>query len=466
MKLSFHGAARTVTGSKHLIQLDNGTNILLDCGMFQGLGKDTQQLNAHWGFEPASIHVVVLSHAHIDHVGLMPKLVKDGFKGKIWCTSATADLANILMRDSARIQESDIHHVNKQRAKQERVLLEPLYTEDDAANVAEHFSLLEYDDTQEIVKDVRLSFTDAGHLLGSACVNLIITENGKQKRLCFSGDIGRYHDAILRSPSPFLQSDIVIMESTYGDRLHELAMPAANELLKWIKHTCLEKGGKLVIPSFSVGRTQEILYQLNRLELENSLPALPYYLDSPLSIEATEIIKHHPECFNEQVSKVLQMDPDVFQFHGLEYLKTSEESIALNDNHEPCVIISSSGMAEAGRVKHHIAHNIGDHRNTILMVGYCEPRSLGGQLKSGAREVRIFGTEYEVFAEVGQINSMSAHGDYDDLIKWLSCQEPDQLQKIFLVHGEYEVQQAFAKRLEQKGYTHIEIPEQHSVWSL
>ncbi len=466
MKLSFHGAARTVTGSKHLLQLDNGTKILLDCGMFQGLGKDTMPLNQHWGFEPREIDVVVLSHAHIDHVGLMPKLVKDGFKGRIWCTHATADLANILMRDSARIQEGDIRFINRKRERDDRPLLEALYTEEDAQEAGEMFSYLEYETPAEIAEGVTLTFTDAGHLLGSACVYLSINEGGKETRISFSGDIGRYHDAILRPPHPFPQADYVVMESTYGDSLHGLAIPAANELLKWITHTCIDKGGKLVIPAFSVGRTQEILYQLNRLEEENRLPPLPYYVDSPLSISATEVIKNHPECYNDQVEQVMRQDDDVFGFEGLKYIKTSEESIALNEDQEPCVIISSSGMAEAGRVKHHIAHTIGAVKNTILLAGYCEPRSLGGRLKAGDKEVSIFGKEFDVVAQVGAIDSLSAHGDYDDLLKWLSCQDATQLKKVFLVHGEYDVQQSFARRLNQKGYDRVEIPEQHSVYQL
>ncbi len=466
MQISFHGAARTVTGSKHLLHLDNGTKILLDCGMFQGLGKDTLGLNQDWGFEPSEVDVVVLSHAHIDHVGLMPKLVKDGYRGKIWCTHATADLARMLMRDSARIQEGDIRYINKKRALEGRPLIEALYSEEDAQTAAKQFTFLEYEEHAEIAPGVTLTLTDAGHLLGSAAVNFTINGSGKETRITFSGDIGRYHDAILRAPQSFPQADYVIMESTYGDTLHELAMPAANELLRWIKHTCMEKGGKLVIPAFSVGRTQELLYQLNRLELERRLPDLKYYVDSPLSIDATEIIKQHPECYNEQVERVMRSDDDVFLFNGLEYIRTQEESIALNDLQEPCVIISSSGMAEAGRVKHHIAHNVGAAKNTILLVGYCEPRSLGGQLKAGAREVKIFGKEFNVNAEVGAINSMSAHGDYDDLCQWLSCQDTAVLKTVFLVHGEYDVQQAFAKRLQTKGYNQIEIPAQHSAFEI
>jgi metallo-beta-lactamase family protein len=462
MKISFHVAARTVTGSKHLLTLDNGTKVLLDCGMFQGLGKETMILNKDWGFVPAEVDHVILSHAHIDHVGLMPKLVKEGFKGKIFCTSATADLARILMQDSARIQEGDIRYINKVRASEGRELVEALYTVEDASAAADLFVFTEYGDTISVTDDIQLTFTDAGHLLGSCVVNLKVQEHGNETRITFSGDIGRYNDVILRSPATFPQADYVIMESTYGDTLHGLPKPAALDLLEWIQRTCIEKGGKLVIPAFSVGRTQEILYQLNRLELEHRLPDLKYYVDSPLSIDATEVIKKHPECYNESVEQVMRSDDDVFQFKGLHYIRSSEESISLNDMKEPCVIISASGMAEAGRVKHHIAHNIGDRRNTILLVGYCEPNSLGGKLKAGAPEVSIFGKVFSVTAEVGSISSMSAHGDYDDLCQWLSCQDADVLRKVFLVHGEYDVQVSFRERLIRKNYRHVEIPAQHT----
>lgn len=464
MKLSFHGAARTVTGSKHLITLDNGTRMLLDCGLFQGLGKDTIRLNSEWGFDPREVDLVVLSHAHIDHVGLLPRLFRDGFRGRVWCTPATADLALLLMRDAARIQEADVAYINKKRRKSDRPTIEPLYTENDAIEAAKHFTLLPYGEEAVIIQGVTLRFTDAGHLLGSASVHLSIAEGGAEKRITFSGDIGRYRDAILCPPEAFPQADVVIMESTYGNTLHDFSIASADELLRWIKHTCLEKGGKLIIPAFSVGRTQEILYQLNRLDLERRLPAVRYFVDSPLSIEATEVIKAHPECYNESVAQMMRTDDDVFWFDGLQYIQSAEESQALNALEEPCVIISSSGMAEAGRVKHHILHGIGSEKNTILLVGYCETRSLGGRLKAGAHEVSIFGQEHEVIAEVGSISSMSAHGDFDDLQHWLSCQNAEQLQQIFLVHGEYEIQQTFRDRLLSKGYKYVEIPEQHATF--
>lgn len=466
MKISFHGAARTVTGSKHIIHLNNGKKILLDCGMFQGMGKDTLGLNKDFGFEPAEISYVIVSHAHIDHIGLLPRLVGLGYNGPIYCTDATEDLAKIMLVDSAKIQESDVAHINKQRAREGRELIEPLYTIEDAQNVFPLIKIVPYNKAWQIDDEIELTYSDTGHILGSAAINLKIKEEGRIKRITFSGDIGRYRDVILRSPDNFPQADVIIMESTYGDKLHEDAKPIIEELLKYIEHTCLNKKGKLIIPAFSVGRTQELLYALNRLELENRLPAVKYYVDSPLSIKATAVIKDHPECFNAAVQKLLKRDDDVFDFKGLHLIETAEESMALNASNEPCVIISASGMAEAGRVKHHIAHGVEHGKNTILIVGYCEPQSLGGRLSAGAPEVSIFGKKYVVKAQVGVIKSMSAHGDYADMSQWLSCQDPKEVQKLFLVHGEYDVQQHFKTRLINKGFRDVEIPEQHQVIGL
>jgi metallo-beta-lactamase family protein len=466
MNITFHGAARTVTGSKHLLHINPDKNILLDCGMFQGLGKETLELNSQFGFDPKELTYVIISHAHIDHVGLLPRLVKLGYKGKIFCTPQTADLAKIMLADSAHIQESDAEHVNRIREKQNREPVEPLYTVEDAKNVFPLFVTVPYDTPYKIDDDVELRYTDCGHILGSAAINLKVKENGKVSRITFSGDVGRYNDMILHQPAPFPQADYILLESTYGDRLHELVAPAPDKFLKYITDTCIKKKGKLIIPAFSVGRTQEILYLLNHLEVEGRLPALNYYVDSPLSILATDIIKHHPECFNKEVQALLKTDHDVFSFQGLKYTKTSQESIALSATKEPCVIISASGMAEAGRVKHHIERNIDDAKNTILIVGYCEPHSLGGRLKSGAKEVSIYGDVHEVKAEIGVIESMSAHGDYKDLMQWLACQDAKDVGKLFLVHGEYEVQQSFRERLLKIGFRDIEIPALHQTIGL
>ena len=461
MKISFHGAARTVTGSKHVITLKNGKKILLDCGMFQGLGKDTDMLNRNFGFEPEEIDVMILSHAHIDHSGLIPKLIKDGFRGKIFCTHGTSELAGVLLEDSAEIQEDDVKYTNKRRAANGLPYLKPLYTVDDAKKAVDRLAEADYGKWFDVTDGVQAMFTDAGHIIGSACVHLKINESGKETRITFSGDIGRYRDAILKSPEDFPQADYIIMESTYGNSLHDTHVTTPDNLLEWIDKACVQKKGKLILAAFSVGRTQEILFSLNQLELENRLPDVPYFVDSPLSIEATEIMKKYPEYFNKTIQKIMKTDKDPFSFEGLKYIKSVEQSKLLNFQDGPMVIISASGMADAGRVKHHISNNIENSHNTILMTGYCEPRSLGGRLLRGDKEVNIYGVLHEVHAEIGAVRSMSAHGDYEDMSQWLACQDPQQVAKLFLVHGEYEVQQDFKQRLIRKGFLDVEIPEQH-----
>jgi len=465
MKIAFHGAARAVTGSKHLITLNNNIQILLDCGMFQGMGPVTDKLNGYFGFEPSNITYLILSHAHIDHCGLLPKLVADGFKGNIYATPATMDLTRILLMDSAKIQEQDAEFMNRKRKEHEEVE-EPLYTEEDVIKTLSQFKVVNYNEAFRIDDQISLNLTDAGHILGSAAVHLTINEDGKETRITFSGDVGRYGDLLLKSPQRFEQSDYVIMESTYGDSLHKDLDPIEDMLLEIIKNTCLVKKGKVIIPAFSVGRTQELLYALNGLELKHKLPDVAYYVDSPLSIQATEVLKKHPEVYNSGVKQVLKVDDDIFNFKGLQFIESVEESKALNSDPRPCVIISASGMAEGGRVRHHIRNNIGNKKNTILMVGYAEPNSLGGKLAAGNKSVNIFREDYDVLAEVASIKSMSAHGDYEDLLHFLACQDPSKVKQLFLVHGEYEVQQNFAVKLKEKGFKHVSIPEYHQEYEI
>jgi metallo-beta-lactamase family protein len=461
MKIAFHGAARTVTGSKHLLTLKNGTKILLDCGMFQGMGRETNVLNREFGFNPEEVDYLLLSHAHIDHSGLIPKLVKDGFRGKIFSTPATRDLCGILLEDSAQIQHDDVSYVNKRRRSEGLPSLQPLYDIEDATKAMGLFESREYGEWFTVTEGVDVMFTDAGHIVGSAVVNIRIREGGKQTAICFSGDLGRYRDVILRSPQQFPQADYIILESTYGNSLHELHVSTPDLLLEWIEKVCIGRKGKLIIPAFSVGRTQELLFALNQLELERRLPDIDYFVDSPLSIKATELVKRYPAYFNNSIQKILKSDSDPFKFKGLKYIRSVEESKMLNFRNGPCVIISASGMAEAGRVKHHISNNVENSRNAVLMVGYCEPNSLGARLLSGPKEVGIFGIQHEVHAEIGSIRSLSAHGDYEDLSQWLSSQDPRQVKKVFLVHGEYKVQMEFRQRLIQKGFWDVQIPEQH-----
>ncbi|WP_158796491.1 MBL fold metallo-hydrolase RNA specificity domain-containing protein [Pedobacter sp. L105] len=460
MKITFHGAARAVTGSKHLVTLKNNTQILLDCGLFQGMGDSTEKLNSYFGFNPKAVTYVILSHAHIDHCGLLPRLVAEGFKGTIYCTPATMDLTRILLMDSAKIQTQDTEYANRHLAHGEEIE-DPLYTEEDVVKTLSQFKIVDYNQDYKISPEVTVRFTDAGHIVGSAAVHLVLKEGKEISRLTFSGDVGRYGDLLLKSPQTFPQADYIIMESTYGDSLHKDLEPIENMLLEIIRETCLTKKGKVVIPAFSVGRTQELLYALNGLELKNKLPDIPFYVDSPLSIQATQVLKNHPEVYNNGVKEVLKVDEDVFSFKGLKFIESVEESKALNNDPRPCVIISASGMAEGGRIRHHIRNTVGNAKNTILMVGYASPDSLAGKLMAGDKNIYLFREHLQVKAEIRSIKSMSAHGDYEDLLHFLSCQDPALVQQLFLVHGEYEVQQKFAQRIKEHGFKHVTIPEYH-----
>jgi metallo-beta-lactamase family protein len=430
------------------------------------MGRDTDSLNAKFGFDAAKVDYVILSHAHIDHSGLLPKLVKEGFSGAIYCTPGTKALAEILLEDSAMIQRDDAKYGNKRRAKQGLPPIEPLYDLDDVNLTIPLLKAVDYNTPTKISDSVEVLFTDAGHIIGSAAVSLKIKNGENTESLTFSGDIGRYRDMILRSPASFPHADYIIIESTYGDKLHDLIHTTPDDLLKWIESTCVEHKGNLIIPAFSVGRTQEILFELNQLSLEKRLPHIPIYVDSPLSMEATEVLKKFPKYFNKKIQKILEVDDDPFDFEGLRYIESVEESKALNEDLHPKVIISASGMADAGRVKHHIKNNISNAKNTILLVGYCEPHSLGGRLMNGAKEVKIYSELYDVVAKVGSIRSMSAHGDYEDLMQFLACQNPDLVKQVFVVHGEAEVQDHFAERLRKKGFKEVHAPEMHESFEL
>jgi metallo-beta-lactamase family protein len=461
MKINFHGAAQTVTGSKHLITLDNGEQLLLDCGMFQGMGDETTELNDVFGFKPSGVTYMVLSHAHIDHSGLIPKLVAEGFKGPIYCTSATMELTRILLMDSAKIQQQDADYLNSMAEGTPGAEHKPMYTEDDVNNAMHLFKVVDFDTDVELSSRITIRLTDTGHILGSAAVHVTVFEDAKLTQVTFSGDVGRYGDMLLRSPQGFPQADHIILESTYGNSLHSELEPIEDELYDVIHQTCILRGGKIIIPAFSVGRTQEILYALNTLELKGRLPDIPVYVDSPLAEKATQVIKGHTELFNKNVQEVLKTDSDVFAFKGLRFIESIDESRKLNSDPRPCVIIASSGMAEAGRVRNHIRDNIENAKNTILMVGYAEPRSLAGQLALKSAVVKIFGKEYSVLADVRLIKSMSAHGDYNDLLHFVKCQDVEQVKTVFLVHGEFAVQQLFSERLNQAGFKNVQIPKLH-----
>ena len=466
MKLSFHGAAKTVTGSKHLLSLNNGKKILLDCGMFQGLGQETHDLNIDFGFVAKDINFLILSHAHIDHSGLIPKLISEGFTGKIYSTPATKELTEILLHDSAEIQTYETEHINKKRLINNQPPYEPLYNHEDVIEALSKFETIEYNEWRKIDSDIKIMFTNTGHLIGSASINLIIKENKKEIKVHFSGDVGRYRSVLLKPPATFTQADYIIMESTYGDKHHSIGNDNIEIIAKWINDICVKKGGKLIIPAFSVGRTQEVLYVLNQLELEKRLPDLHYFVDSPLSTKATSVIKKYTDQFNERLQKVLLIDDDPFAFKGLRYIEHSEDSKRLVEYDQPCVIISASGTADAGRVRHHISSSVEDAKNGILLVGFCSLKSLGGQLLEGCKEVELFGKEQKVKATVGKIGGMSAHGDTDDLCQFLECQDPEKVKNIFLVHGENRTQHEFSQKLAHKGFNKVTIPSQHESFEL
>lgn len=459
MIIKFLGAAREVTGSKHLVITQKNKKILFDCGLYQGKGLETDSLNRDLGFNPKEIDHIILSHAHIDHSGLIPYIYKLGFRGSVICTQATLDLCSIMLRDSGAIHEADTIQFNKKRIMQGLPPVEPLYTRDDAIRCMQLFIGVAYERKFYIDEYTKVKFFNSGHMLGSAVSILEVQESDGLKKLAYTGDIGRKQNKILREPEPFAQADYLITEATYGDRLHVDNTEAGKELLNVIKHTCVEKKGKLIIPSFSVGRTQEIVYTLNQMYNEGKLPRIDMFVDSPLSVNATEAFRMHPDLFNEEVQHEMHDDPDPFGFSNLYYVSSVQESKRLNEREKPCVIISASGMMEAGRVKHHLANSISNPRNSVLAVGYCAPSTLGAKILRGDKEVSIHGIVYPVNAEIFRIDSYSGHGDYKEMIDYIECQDKKRLKKIFIVHGEYESQKTYKEHLEDKGFSNIEIPE-------
>lgn len=466
MKLKFLGATESVTGSKHLLITKKGNQYLLDCGLYQGMGRETDELNRKLDVNPIAIDAVILSHAHVDHSGNLPGLFKQGFRGTVYCTPATLDVCSILLLDSAHIHESDIHFLNKKRRKKDLPLLKPIYTIKDAEECLKLFKAIPLETDCKLCDEVSFRFTEAGHIIGAAAVNLTVTEDGKKFTMTYSGDIGRYNDPILRSPAVFPQADYIICEATYGNRLHEDYKDAGDRLLSIIQRTCVEKGGKLIIPAFSLGRTQEILYAIDKLKGKKLIPKVKVFVDSPLSSAVTEIVNEHRSSFNEKMQEYMKNDTDPFGFAHTRFIEDVSESKALNMFDEPCIIISASGMADAGRVKHHLRHTISDEKNTVLMIGYCAPRTLGAKLINGEKEVSIFGEVYEVKAEIESILSFSAHADYGDLLKFLACQEKKKIRSVYLVHGEDDAKQAFRLKLLEQGYSRVIIPAKGNAFEL
>jgi metallo-beta-lactamase family protein len=459
MEVEFHGAARTVTGSQHLL-IVNGRKILLDCGLYQGSRRESYERNQHLPFNAAEVDVMVLSHAHIDHSGNIPNLVKSGFKGDIVCTYATRDLCAIMLRDSAKIQQYDIEYVNKKRRKAGDPPIEPIYDMADAVESLKSFIGIGYDRPYRLLPGITLTFYDAGHILGSAIVVLDIEENGKQTRVVFSGDIGRPHRPILRDPTFLEAADVLIIESTYGNREHADNEEASNKLERIVNET-FKRGGKLIVPAFAVGRTQELVYRLHQLvESRDIPPRLPIYVDSPLAIDATGIYRLHPEAYDEEIASFMLEDRhgDPFGFDMMRYTRTTAESKELNFLNDPAVIISASGMAEAGRILHHLKNNVEDPRNTILIVGWQAPHTLGRRLVEKQKEVKIFGESYQLRAQVETLNGLSAHADRSELLDWTGhlVKRPHH---TFIVHGEDEAALALADSLQkEQKFSNVHVP--------
>ncbi len=455
MFLHFHGAARTVTGSSHLVEV-NGTRLLLDCGLFQGKRKLAFERNRQVPWKSSEIHNVILSHAHIDHSGNLPQLTRGGFQGRVICTQATRDLCEWMLRDSAHIQEKDVEYVNTKRRKSGQTPFEPLYTTKDAEDCLKLFEGIPYEHPVTVAPGVRLTFRDAGHMLGSAIVHLDITEGQRSIQLVFTGDVGREHMPILRNPVPPTDALVLISESTYGDRLHDREDDIKGRLAEVVNQTTA-RGGKLLIPAFSVGRTQNVVYFLNQLTHEGKIPSLPVFVDSPLSANVTEVFRNHPECYDSETLKFLEQERDPFGFSRLTYVRDAEASKALNAITTPCIIIAASGMMEAGRVIHHLKHIAPNPKNTILIVGYMAENTLGRRVEERAPTIKLFGEEYPLKAAVCEVSGLSGHADRDELLKFLGHfrVKPDY---TFLVHGEEVQSLSFAERLREHNFSRVEVP--------
>lgn len=434
MIIHFNGAAQTVTGSQFLLEL-NGQRLLLECGLFQGKRKETYRRNQKFAFDPQKVDAAIISHAHIDHSGNLPNLVKQRYEGPIYATPGTTRLADLMLQDSGHIHESDTSYINKRRIRDGKSPREPLYTVADAVKVAEHFRPIPYDQTFEPVKGVTAHLVDAGHILGSASVVLDINDDGRNYRLWFSGDIGRIDLPLLEDPTLPEDTDYLIMECTYGNRLHHYPEEAYNKFRDVVVRT-VNRGGKVIIPAFAVGRTQELVYNLNRLIAEGEIPSIPVYVDSPLAVNVTEVFREFREYFDDETRQFIRTAKSLpLSFANLTYTSSVEESKAINDRHEPMVIISAAGMAQAGRILHHIRNNIGDPRNTIMIVSWQAPYTLGRRLVDRERKIKIFGENHKVKAEIATINGFSAHADRNMLLKYARSSK-GRLKQIFLVHGE------------------------------
>ena len=462
MKVSLcaYGAAEEVTGSKHLLEVD-GSRVLLDCGMFQGKRKEAREKNQKLPFEAASIDALILSHAHFDHCGAIPILVKKGFRGNIYSTPASRELGSLIMMDSAHLQTMDAEFVNQKRAQGEdqetAVPVEPLYDEADVLSALNSFMTVSYHRTFPVAAGIQATFYDAGHILGSCLTRLEIDRDGRKLAVGFTGDLGRANMAILRDPETLPPVDYLICESTYGNRRHDPIAQAMDELAEVVNEVW-NRRGKLIIPAFAVERTQELVFFLHLLHDQKRIPEIPIYVDSPMAVNATSIFRTHPECYDDDTRRsFLDHHENPFGFEHLTFVTSTEESKRLNKLDEPAVIISSSGMCEGGRILHHLANNIGNPKNTILVVGFMAQNTLGRRLADREREVKIFGQKYPVKARVKIINAFSAHADYEEIKSWLHKLDRRSLRAVFLVHGEPEAEANLKQVLTADGLPRVDI---------
>jgi metallo-beta-lactamase family protein len=459
MKLTFHGAAQTVTGSMHLVEV-NGSKLLLDCGLFQGKRKESYERNRKFPFDATKIDAVVLSHAHIDHSGNLPNLIKQGFNGPIYATPATAHLTDIMVRDSGHIQERQAENINHHNRKRGELPVEPLYTEEEAEAVNPLLKSLNYEEAFEAASGVVAKFHDAGHILGSSSISLYLEEKRQKNHLWFSGDIGRRNMPILRDPILPNDVDILLMESTYGDKPHNDPEQAYVEMRGIILRT-LKRNGKVIIPSFAVGRTQELVYNLHRMYEDGDLPHIPVYVDSPLAVNASKIFRAHPECYDAEMNELVQTGHPALDFKLLRYVETLDESKALNTRTDPMIIISASGMAETGRVVYHIRWAIEDKRNTIIIVSWQSPETLGRRLADREKTIKIFGETYHCRAEIATVGGLSAHAGQDLLVEYASGVKQS-AKSIFLVHGEEKGALPLMEKLKENRVKHLYYPAMHS----
>ena len=463
MQIHFHGAAQTVTGSMHLIEI-NGSRLLLDCGLYQGPRQESFERNRNFPFDPQSIDAVILSHAHIDHSGNLPHLVKHGFNGPIYVTPASAHLGGVMLLDSGHIQERQAESTNFFRARRGEPPVDALYTRQDAELVLPLFESIAYDQPFEAAKGICARFVEAGHILGSAAIDLELTEKGKKTRLWFSGDIGRRNLPILRDPVLPEAADYLLMESTYGDKPHRDPEEAYLEMRKVFKRT-LERGGKVIIPAFAVGRTQELVYNLNRMYADHDLPEVPVYVDSPLAVNASDVFKKHPECFDEETLAQIHNGHPALELKNLTYIHSLEASKALNQRKDPMIIIASSGMAEVGRIVYHIRWNIENPKNTIMIVSWQAPNTMGRRLADREENIRIFGDTYKVRAEIATIGGLSAHAGQDLLSEYATGVRAS-AKKVFLVHGEPRGALPLKEKIESAGLREVYYPRRQDVFEI